>query len=43
MVAVPEPATALHLAQTGNRVVAIARNPEALAECARVAGTSFLM
>ena len=34
-------ATALHLAQTGNRVVAIARNPEALAECARVAGTRF--
>ncbi len=34
-------ATALHLAQTGNRVVAIARNAEILSECARVAGPRF--
>ena len=34
-------ATALYLAQTGNRVVAIARNAEILAECARVAGPRF--
>ena len=34
-------ATALHLVQTGYRVVAIARNAEALAECARSAGPFF--
>ena len=34
-------ATALHLAQTGNRVVAMARNAEVLAECARAAGPRF--